>query len=268
MVIGSTALKKHFSDLNRVPKDVDYINEGYQFPLTSIFHFKDKKIEKLDNPVLIEYYKGKGEIPPFIGKDELYTLKISHSFWNLENGSWRKHIWDINFMKNKGCKFIKPLFDDLFNYWSELHGPRKSSDLDMSAADFFNNAITFPVGHDRIHELLIEHPYFEGQSQPTYAMILKEGAEVDVCMDKFEKLTEKQKFNVTFEEVANMALERNFHSDYRVSYDRMLKKFITSHCKIEQGIWIIQNHRELLKIPFNYVEFLNNKIKEYGLQKS
>jgi len=31
MIIGSTALKKHFPDLNRIPKDIDLIKDGYPF---------------------------------------------------------------------------------------------------------------------------------------------------------------------------------------------------------------------------------------------
>jgi len=44
----------------------------------------------------------------------------------------------------------------------------------------------------------------------------------------------------------------------------MLKKnFILNYCKIEEGTWIIQNHKNLLcNISFNYQEFLNNKLQK------
>lgn len=254
MIIGSSAILHHFSDFNRFPKDVDYIVGLKILPENNI------KLEKLENPILEEWYNY--NLPTFIGKNELYTLKISHSFWDLPNKSWEKHLWDIQFLKENGCQFIPELFWDLFNYWETIHGKRKSSNLDMSAKDFFNNAITYDTPHDLIHEILVTHPYFNG-NEPTYKKILKDGAEVDVCMQKFNDLSELDKFNVVFEEVAVMSMENRFPKDmyWKAKYQKMLKKFIISHCKIEEGIWIIQNHKKLLcNIPFNYQLFLNSKL--------
>ena len=77
------------------------------------------------------------------------------------------------------------------------------------------------------------------------------------------ELQEKEKFNLVFEEVAVMALERYGDMYYKKAYNRMLKKFILNHCPIWEGIWIVQNHKELLQnIPFNFMEFLNKQIKQ------
>ena len=256
MIIGSVALKHWFPDLNREPKDVDIIKNMY---ITE--YETDKKVEWLENKVLQNYFTKPIEI---ITPNELYTLKISHAIgWKLENNSFDKHLWDIQFMKEKGCVLIEPLFYDLYEYWKSIHGDNKRSDLNMSADDFFNNAIKFPVEHDILHELLIKHPYFNNQSAPTYTKILK--GEVDVCMDKFSNLTEEEKFNVVFEEVAVMSLENRFSKKmyWKTKYERMLKKFITSHAKIEESLWIIQNHKKLLcNLPFNYEQFLNLEISK------
>jgi hypothetical protein len=184
---------------------------------------------------------------------------------NLDNGSWNKHIYDVQFLKEKGCVLIPELFYQLFNYWEEIHGKRKASDLNMTAEEFFNNAIDYPIEHDDLHKILIQHPYFNNQEKPTYVKILKEGAEVDVCMEKFSNLTKEEKFNVVFEEVAVMATENRFPKKmyWKAKYERMLKKFITSHCKVEEGIWIIQNHKKLLcNIPFNFEQYINTSVKE------
>lgn len=257
MIIGSTAIKFWFEDFPRKPKDVDIIKNMYIKEYTS-----NLKIEWLENKVLQNWFIKPIEI---CTPNELYTLKISHCFWDLENGSWSKHMWDVQWLKEKGCKFIPALFYQLYTYWEELHGKRKSSNLQMSAEDFFNNAIDYPIPHDDIHKLLIQHPYFKGQEQPTYVKILKEGQEVDVCMDKFSNLTEEEKFNVVFEEVAVMSLENRFSKKmyWKTKYERMLKKFITSHAKIEESLWIIQNHKKLLcNLPFNYEQFLNLEISK------
>lgn len=255
MIIGSTALRWHFPDFPREPKDIDYIGFLHDNPPEGL------RLEKLNNPILEEWYDG---MPPtYIDKDELYTLKISHCFWDLENGSWQKHMWDVQWLKEKGCKLIPNLFYKLFDYWESVHSKRKASNLDMTAAEFFDNALDYPFDHDYVHEVLIKHPYFEGQAEPTYKKVLKDGAEVDVDMNKFEALTYKEKFNLTFEECANMATERYSHMYYKKAYEVMLKKFILSHCKIEQGIWIIQNHKELLtQIPFNFIQFLNSQLHD------
>ena len=159
--------------------------------------------------------------------------------------------------------FLPELFYKLFDFWEKKHGKRKASNLNMSAADFFNNNVGFPVDHDEMHEMLITHPYFEGQKHPTYPKILKDGAEVDVDHNKFLLLTEKEKYNLVFEEVANMATERYNKMYYKAAYEKMLKKFIISHCPLWEGIWIVQNHKELLTtIPFNFIKFLNQKINE------
>lgn len=49
----------------------------------------------------------------------------------------------------------------------------------------------------------------------------------------------------------------------KLNIKKMLKNFILNYCKIEEGIWIIQNHKNLLcNILFNYQEFLNNELQK------
>lgn len=254
MIIGSEAIKYWFRDFPREPKDLDIVGD-YKLIIPT-----EKRLERLNNPILQEYYKG---VNKYLPPDLLYTLKISHSFWNLENGSWAKHMWDINFLKEKGCKFIPELFYKLFDYWETIHGKRISSDLNMSAEDFFNNALPKEYSHDSLHEVLIQHPYFNGQLLPTYTKVLKDGAEVDVDENKFNLLTEKEKFNLTFEEVAVMSWEKGRYPEdmyWKRKYSRMLKKFILSHCCVWQGIWIIQNYKELLNPPFNFDQHLKQQL--------
>jgi hypothetical protein len=253
MIIGSQAILYHFPDFPRKPKDVDIIKNMYIEE-----HMSDLRVEWLENTVLQNWFTKPIEV---CTPNELYTLKISHCFWDLENGSWNKHIWDIQWLKEKGCKFIPELFEQLYEYWNTIHGKNKRSNLDMSGEDFFNNALTFPIEHDYLHELLIKHEYFQGQSYPTYKFVLKDNAEVDVDQEKWGSLTHKQKYNLLFEEVSVMSLERQFHKDYRISYHRMLDKFIRNHAPLWEALWIIENYKECLKPAFNYKEFLNKQIQ-------
>ncbi len=266
MIIGSSAIKHFYPDFPREPKDIDIVafDEYDKQDLIRIHKdIKHIKVEVLINPVLLQYYKDiKSGIPSICDLNELYTLKTSHLFWDLENKSWSKHMWDAQWLKEKGCKIIPELFRELYSYWNTIHGKNKRSNLDMSGEDFFDNAIKYPIKHDDLHELLIKHSYFEGQEKPTYNMVLKDDADVDVSEEKWLTLTPKQKYNLVFEEVAVMSEEREFHKDYRISYHRMLDKFIRNHAPLWEAIWIIENYKECLKPAFNYKEFLKQQI--YG----
>ncbi len=260
MIIGSKSIKKNFPDFPREPKDIDIIGEdnGIEY---------DVRVEYLKNPVLTDYVLNKyGYIPEFCPINELYTLKISHSLWSLDNGSWEKHIWDIQWLKEKGCFLIKDLFELLYQYWSEVHGVRKSSKLDMSASEFFDNFVGYPVEHDYLHELLIKNDFFNGQESPMYKKVLKDGAEVDVCENKFNSLSFNEKYNLVIEEVMVMAIERYGDIYYKSAFNRMLKKFILNHAPIWESIWIIENHKYILtNIPFNFIDFLNQEIESSKL---
>lgn len=240
ILIGSTAIKNLYPDFPRIPKDTDYaVNERNIY--------SDKQIEYLYNPVLFS------ENILELNGNQLLTLKASHLFWDI---NWDKHMFDCQFLIKKGHKIDQDLFYKLYEFWNEYHGQNKRSKLNMSSSDFFNNVVTCPYNHDWLHILL--------KNVPTYTKVLKDGAEVDVSEEKFNSLTFKEKCDLVREEVYVMAFERNFHNDYRHRYGRMLKKFIMNHAPLWEAIFIIENYAILYKPEFNYLEFLNNKIKENG----
>lgn len=256
IIIGSNAIKFWFSDFNRNPKDLDIILYNDE-QLTSIYNPNNLKIEILENPILSKFCKNNMfQISEYLNPDILYTLKISHLFWNI---NWEKHMFDAQFLLKKKCVLQKKLFFELYNYWNEFHGKNKRSDLKMSAEDFFNNAIVFPIKHDDLHEILVQHNYFLNKI-PTYKSVLKDGCDVEVCEEKFNNLNHDEKCNLVIEEVMVMAIERYRTLNYRVAYTTMLKKFIISHAPIWEAIFIIENYIELEKCPFNYTEFLNKHI--------
>lgn len=268
MIVGSVALKHWFPDFPRTPKDLDVIDSNHLAP------FKQHlRVEYLKNPILLSWMINTyGAIPEYCFKNELYTLKVSHSFWSLPNNSWEKHVFDLTFLKEKGCTLIEPLFYELFEYWNTIHGKRLDSfektnkklmrtKESLDAKKFFTNNVKDTRDHDYLHTVLLKHPYFNGQELPTYTKVLKDDSDVDVCMEKFKNLSEEDKFKVTFEELCVMASENRYPKEmhYKIKYVKMLKQFILGHCKVVQGLWIIQNYKKLVTtIPFNYEEFLNN----------
>ena len=244
IVIGSTAIRYWFPDFNREPKDIDYAVREYKQ--------SNRKVEYLINPVLIEYFHIKypeyNEDRIWIpNPDILLTLKVSHIFWDI---NWDKHMWDIQFLYSKDCKVIPELFEKLYAYWNDYHGKNKRSKLDMSAEEFFDNAITCPYDHDYLHTLI--------KNPPTYTKVLI--GEVEVSEELFNKLTFEEKCDLVREEVYVMSWERKFHKDFRISYARMLRKFIRNHAPMWEALFIIENYKLLSKPEFNYFKTIENAI--------
>jgi len=236
LLIGSTAIKYHFPDFPRDPKDTDYAVDIKEWSKSST-----KSTEYLLNPII-------GNLDGIASPDTLLTLKMSHAIgWNI---NWEKHIFDIQFLLKKGAKLNLELFNELYAYWNTVHEPNKRSDLDMSAEEFFNNTLKTP--HDYYHTLLKEIP--------TYTKVLKDGAEVDVSEDKFNALDFEEKCDLVREEVMVMAYERYKHKNFRVAYSIMLKKFILNHAPIWEALFIIQNFVYLHKPNFNYFKKIENEL--------
>jgi len=245
ILTGSKATKHWFPDFPREPKDTDYVFEDNKkgFELK-----KDEgKIEYLWNPILFKYNYGF----PICIPNNLYTMKMSHLFWDV---NWEKHEWDATWLREKGCVLIRPLFDELYKFFNVLHGENKRSDLKMSSADFFDNALKCEYSHDWLHTLI--NPF------PTYEKVLI--GEVEVGEEKFNLLTEEEKEALVREEVYVMAFERWPNIDYRHAYGRMLKKFILSHAPIWEAIWILENYKKLCRAEYNFIKHLNEKINEQG----
>ena len=245
MIIGSTAIKHHFPDFNREPKDVDIT---YHNGIKIVYSEIGKKTEYLENPILDVSLR-------FATPNELYTLKMSHLIgWDI---NWEKHMFDLQFLKSRGCVLDKELFNNLYDYWNTVHVKNRRSNLDMSAKEFFDNALQTP--HDYYHTLL--------NPSPTYLKVLKDGCEVDVCENKFNKLSFEERCALVHEEVVIMAVERWPEMDYRFAYSKMLKKFILNHSPIWEGIFIIENYKYLSKCPVQLFKTLNKKLNELSIAK-
>ena len=197
------------------------------------------------NIILYEYITKNG-----INANVLYTLKVSHIFWDI---FWEKHMYDIVFLQENGAVLIESLFSDLYKYWNEFHGENKRFNLKISADKFFNNSLK-TYNHDKLHTYI--------NPSPTYLKVLKDGEEVEVDENKFNNLSQDEKLDLVREEIYVMAFERLFNHKYRVAYIWMLKKFIMAHAPMYEALFIIQNYKELHRCKINYIE----KIKQ-GLNK-
>ncbi len=249
IISGSYAIKEHFPDFPREPKDIDIIRQYKEFiPVDTISElFNNKKVEILENEMLEDLDV------EILDPNTLCTLKASHLCWDI---NWRKHMWDLQFLLKKGCKIDNKLFFELYNYWNKVHGNNKRSDLKMSKLDFFKNAVNYDeLEHDETHKLI--NPI------PIYTKVLKDNCEVELDENKFLTLSYEEKLDFIREEVYVMAYERFKKLPFREAYDIMLKKFIISHVPLFALIFTLENYIILSRCQFNFIK----KIEEENVKR-
>ena len=252
LIIGSTALHELFPDEVRKPKDFDYFGTETVSPVG--LHDYDVKIE----PFWHESFKGTQlDRNGFATLHELYTIKVSHSYWELKNRSWDKHMTDILFMKNKGAVLDMELHKLLYPVWVETHGVKKMN-LAQAAGNFFDDAVVRIYDHDSIHDSVAFG------DRPLYERILKDGETVDIDADKmWNGLTFEEQVSLFREEIAATALERwmiptNYRFSAGLAYKLALKKTITSLTKGRSARFIVTNFEHFMK-PHEYMKIHKSK---------
>ena len=259
-LVGSTALS-HYLPVNREIKDTDY--------------FSDKKIENSDcfyHPDLEKW-----DWSDTATLDELYTIKLSHSYWVLPNNSWEKHIYDLITMKKNGAHLILELHDILYPIWEERYGAKKVN-LNMEPEEFFNTNITRKYEHDSVHAAIAYG------DEPLFNEILRDDHKIAVSEEKFNNLDYDTQCKLVREEVYATACERiiipaldmtpadrmrhGFSLNPNKAYHTMLKKIITSLSKGWFPRFILDNMHVLIMPDVNYVQRLqDNKNKLILLEK-
>lgn len=241
MIIGSTAIKHHFPLFSRTPNDLDIIVED-----ASVYDRK-KGVEYLENPILLKYESGK-----YISPDLLLSLKISHMFWDF---NWDKHMFDIQFLLKKGCKYDISIIKELVEYWKILKPTLRRSELAMTKADFFTNAVNDNVDeHDYLHTLITD--------TPAYTKILKDGCEVELDERKWDRLSFDEKCDVIYEETYVMAYERYKEINYSVAYGKQLKDNIIKHFPFYIAIFAMENYIRVMRPKIRYRDIINNKLNK------
>ncbi len=193
--------------------------------------------------------------------DEMYTIKVSHSHWELRNGSWDKHMYDVVELKRAGARLLPDMYNTLYPVWEDLHG-KKILDLTKEAEDFFADAVTRVYVHDTLHESV---SYGE---RPMYEALLRDGKSVQLDMTKLKALPFADQVKLFREEIYVTALERLvIPSGYRHSpmraYTWALRRTITGLTKGWSSLFLIENYETFARRPdIDYVaKHLSNKHK-------
>lgn len=189
--------------------------------------------------------------------DELYTIKVSHAYWVLPNGSWHKHMSDLVAMKQVGARLDLPLHDLLYSVWEPLHGAKRVN-LNMDKSEFFSDAVRRVYDHDSIHESVAYGDV------PVYDSLLVDGEQVAMNMAAIKALPFERQIMLYREEVYATALERFvIPSDYtispRLAYSMALQKTITSLTKGWSARFMVENYELFRKPDMDYVAHHKSK---------
>lgn len=251
LIVGSTALQTWLPGL-REPQDLDLFGPkkfGYEADVfwdERLRHWPSWEFRLMSPDQFLVY------------PDELYTIKVSHSYWALDNGSWDKHMFDIVALKRRGCSVIDSLHQLLYPIWEDEHG-KKVVTLEMESMDFFSDAVVRRYDHDSLHRSVAYG------DEPRYEALLKPGSTVSMDMGKLKALPFEEQILLFKEEIAAAALERwVIPKDYRFSPGRAwlmaLKKTITSLTKGWSARFIVENYDQFAKPDPEYVQrHLKNK---------
>lgn len=242
ILVGSTALKQYI-DIKREPKDLDYFADVNVPVMESL-----EKIETFNHPSLVSWFGDQDRVATL---NELYSIKMSHIFWDLRGGGWEKHCYDIMRMKQSGAIIERSFYDLLYSIWEQVHG-KKQANLNAMPEDFFNKSVKRIYDHDSIHASIAYH------DEPMFKRILRDNKPVLVDMLKWKNLTLEEKFETVREEVYATALERqlipsNYTASPRAAYHWALKKTITSFSKGWFPLFIVEHLEELWNPDVDYL---------------
>jgi hypothetical protein len=239
LVIGSTAAHVH-GYLDRLPDDLDAFSDEPA----------DGKDDFFWDDALAEWIPdGTDRLATL---DELYTIKLSHAYWELKNGTWRKHMHDLVALQDAGAKVDQPLHDLLYGVWERRHG-KKRVDLTQESDEFFSDAVRRAYDHDSLHRSVA---YSE---RPLYEEVLKAGKSVQMDMKKVWALPFELQVKLFREEVYVTALERIvIPSDYtaspRAAYMWALRRTITSLTKGKSAQFIAEHYKTFRDPDIDYVK--------------
>lgn len=192
VITGSTAAKHWFPDW-REPKDIDLLTPATVTTSDQQVLYIDAKWHRLAE-TLIERSTNR----TFLDANLLFTLKVSHAYWNIH---WDKTMHDIWQFQERGCLLDLDLHDDLVRLWTEVHGAKKVN-LMQGTDTFWQDAVKRRYDHEWLHEQVAFH------GRPLHERVRRNPTSVWVSRDLFDDLPLDLKYDLILEEVLVTAIER------------------------------------------------------------
>lgn len=247
LIVGSHALKA-LGVCNREPKDIDWWTD---VPAQLIGKATDSRYDLLWHESFAQFIP-ETDSTQYATLDQMYTIKLSHSHWELPNGSWNKHIYDMMKLKEAGAKLDFGLYKILYPVWEGMYG-KKVMNLDQDKTEFFDDAVRRMYDHDSLHDSVAY-----GDS-PIYEDILRDGATVDIDPLKLWGMPHERIVQLFREEVCVTALERkvipsNYTCSPGAAYLWALRRTVTSLTKGRSSRFILKHFEEFCKPDPDYVQ--------------
>lgn len=229
LIYGSTALK-HWIPESRNPNDLDVITEEKlrsskekQFYWTKAFGYlinnKDKN---------------------YVDLDLLFTIKVSHSSWDI---NWTKTMKDIGLMQQHGAKLNKEFYNLLLEDWTKIH-KKKQVNLNVKNEDFFKSNIKRKYNHDYLHTV------FAFYERPLNERIRKDLSSPMPSEELWNQLSQQDKIKCSVEELMVLSTERYILPlgiPLKTARYKALKQMIVSSTKGFFNLFLILNFEEILK---------------------
>lgn len=237
MLFGSGAIKHHFPDF-REPKDTDYLVED-------VSQWKREKG--------IEYFPLVPglEMEEIISANDQYTLTLSHSIRGTKERNWKKHLYTLRFLKEKGCTYDRSKFDQFVEFWESYHGKRVTPDFDKPNEEFFKDKVTREVSHDELHET------FKFYEQPLFTYLKYDQDRANVEEKLFNDLSFADQIKTVLEEVLTVCAERYLAEYYRVGFNRTLEWLVTIS-PVWFSLFILDNYTLLAQYDFLWKKYVDS----------
>jgi hypothetical protein len=263
LLVGSQAAKHWFKDF-RQPQDIDYwVNSpdtGNYFDVVGETRAEYKDVSSyLALSAFLDSRESEIATP-----EELYTIKVSHSFW--AKSFWEKTIKDILFFQEKGVQVDHYWLRMLYKDWELVHG-KKQAYLNVKNEEFFTNTVDRKYEHDSIHKAIAYY------SEPLYTRIKKDQSKAMCSEELFNKLSYEDRLKLCREEIYATALERwiipsGFTVDSLTAYRKAIKQLV---CSMSRGFFpefIVLNLSVLKSPDVDFVEKLrSNECQLISLSK-
>lgn len=236
IIIGSTAAHHWFPDF-RAPVDLDLLTPNKVCAVGSTGPFLDCQWHQAAE-ALINASANK----VFLDADLLFTLKVSHAEWDVK---WDKTLFDIEFFKRKGCSLNMPLYKELFQVWTTVHG-KKRVNLNQELDVFFTSAVKRKYNHEWLHEHLAFY------SRPLHEAIRTNLQSAWCSEDLFNGLSLDDKLKCALEEIMVIAVERHNltaksqKSDISTAMNKAHKQLVTTMTTGWFALFLILNRYDLL----------------------
>ena len=254
VIVGSTALV-NWGLSNREPQDLDVVTADSH-------HMKGTHIDFLYDARLVPFIDAlrqqgdpTGSVVTNPSLDFLYTLKVSHSYWDLPHTSWYKHVLDISIIKQAGAVLWPELHAVLYKIWEEKWG-KKQVNLYMDKSAFFDDAVPRIYDHDSIHRAVAYG------DRPLYESVLVPGQEIAQSTKAIKELDKATRDRLYREEIYVMALERDILPGWltspRAAYLKALRKMVTSLSKGWSATYLLDNIGDFMEPEIDYVTHCMN----------